>query len=688
MKTIESFFKPKSVAIIGATANERKVGYALLRNMLSCGYPGKLYPVNPKRNEIMGMKCYPSPQKLPETPELAVLVVPPEACVRTVEELGQMGTRAFLVISAGFKEAGDEGKALEKKLVDAANAHGALIVGPNCLGIIDTHTPLNATFATVMPPRGNVAVLSQSGAVLSAFFDWSIDEGVGFSKVVSLGNQAQLDESHFFNYLSQDPSTEAILAYIEGVEDGKRLIKALKNASLKKPVIVLKVGRSKKGARASSSHTGSIAGSDDAYSAAFRRAGALRVKLMQELFIGAKAFSLLPRRPVKSIAILTNAGGPGIIATDAIEEHGMELAELSEAAKSTLKKILPPMASVNNPVDVIGDANAERYARSLDVLLDAPEVDGVIVLLTPQLMTEITETARCIARRKGRKPVVCAFMGEHRVAGGVEVLKSHGIPNYQFPEEAVKAFELLNTYQKTKGGFPEPEMKRDLEGLKELLKKDRFQADTLDEFPSMEILKAAGIETPRMVLAKSPREAKEAAEHLGFPVVMKISSPDVLHKSDIGGVMTGVGPDQVEEAFLNIVERAKRAGAKNIRGVLVEESAPRGVDLIVGFKKDPTFGHLLMVGLGGIYVEILKDVSFGICPVSEKEALFMMRELKSYPILEGARGGVRVNLEALARTISLFSFIPVITGLSEGEINPLRATESRIMALDARFTKA
>ena len=688
--SINSFFKPKSVAVVGATPSEKKVGYAIMRNLVKHGYTGKIYPVNPKRDEILGIKVVKNLQNLPEAPELAILAVPPRACIEAVDTLGSMGTKAFLVISAGFKESGEEGKRLEKTLVETAHKYGARITGPNCLGIIDTHTPLNATFATVMPPTGNVAVVSQSGALLSAFLDWSIDEGVGFSKVISLGNQCDLDEADFIEFLGEDPETDVILVYMEGVADGTKLIEKIQKASSQKPILILKVGRTEAGSRASSSHTGSITGSDEAYTAAFRKGGAIRAKTMEDLFIAAKMFSRYRPAPVGNIAILTNAGGPGIMAADAIEEAGLKLASLKKETKEKLSRVLPPAAALNNPVDVIGDADASRYRNALKILSEAEEVDSILVLLTPQLMTEITETARTISRYKHQKPTICAFMGKHRVKEGVEILKSSGVPNYDFPEQAVEALRFTESYLKAKGGYPlradvHVDQKQ-IDEARKILEKAKDQQKVLDEYIAMELVEAFGIPTPKRSLARNLDEAIKAADSIGYPVVLKISSPEILHKSDVGGVITDVkSPEELEKAFRELMARASKITEK-IRGVMIEEMAPQGVDLIIGFKRDDTFGPVVIVGLGGIYVEILKDVAHGIAPISVIEATGMIRSLKSLPILEGARGRSAVNIPLLAETISRFSLLAQeLTDLKEGEVNPLRATPQGIIALDARF---
>ncbi len=684
---MKSFFKPESIAVVGATASEKKVGYAVLRNILRCGYRGRIYPVNPRRREILGLRVYNSLKELPEVPELAVLVVPPAACVEAVNELAKAGTKAFLVISAGFKETGEEGAELERRLVELTRSYGARVVGPNCLGVMDTHTPLNATFATVMPPKGNVAVVSQSGALLSAFFDWSIEEGVGFSKVVSLGNQADVELADVVEYLAEDRETEVILAYLEGARDGRRLIEALKKASLNKPVLVLKVGRTGAGSRASSSHTGSITGSDDAYAAAFRKAGAIRVDSMEELFLAAKVFSCYRPVRVGSVVVLTNAGGPGIMVADAVENSTLRMAELSSRIKELLTRVLPPVASVANPVDVIGDADAARYRESLGILLEAEEVDSVIVLLTPQLMTEIAETARALVSHRNGKPVVAAFMGEDRVAEGVEILRAGGIPSYRFPEHTVYALDMMNRYLDVRGGYSlEGEFTFDLGDRVQELLVEHKNYGALDQYPAKGLVKLAGIPVPRGRLVRSEDEAVSAAQEMGFPVVMKLSSPYLLHKTDVGGVRVGLkGEDEVRRAFRELVDVAASIGVE-VRGVLVEEMAPDGVDLIVGFKRDATFGPVVVVGLGGVYVEILKDVAYGVAPLSAEEALDMLKTLKSYPLLEGARGGVRVKVDALVEAVCRFSQLALeLDGVSEGEINPLRATAEGVVALDARF---
>ncbi len=686
----EAFFKPRSVAVVGASEDPRKVGYALARNLLDPPFPGDLYFVNPKREVILGKPVYHQIKDLPQAPELAVLVVPPRACIQALDELGAMGTRRAIVISAGFKEAGAEGARLEEALVETARHHGIRLVGPNCLGMIDTHTPLNASFAAFMPPKGSIAFLSQSGALLTALLDWATEEGIGFSKLVSLGNRADVTETFFLDYLEKDPETRVILLYIEGLKDGRRFIEVARRVNLSKPILVVKSGRTQAGARAVSSHTGSIAGSDQAYEAAFKKAGVVRVGTVAQLFYGAAAFATQPLPRGRKVAILTNAGGPAIMASDAVDSSILEMARLSRETVETLRKILPPMANVYNPVDVIGDADAQRYAGALEALLADPAVDAILVILTPQMMTQVEATARILVERKGKKPTVASFMGGEGVKKGVEILKEGEIPHYPFPEDGVEALSLMALYRDSREEKDEsiPAFYRDRDKAQALLEGWMNQGiETLDEYLARELLECYGIPLPRAILATNPEEAVEAARELGFPVVLKLSSPQVLHKSDVGGVKVGLSsPQEVEGAFYEITLRARKHFPKaHIRGVLVEEMAPEGVDVIMGFTRDATFGPLVMFGLGGIYVEILKDVTFRLAPLTFGEAREMVREIKSYPILRGARGGQKVDLDALVEALVRFALLAWELDLAEGETNPLRVATKGVVALDARF---
>lgn len=682
---MKEFFKPKSVAVIGASKNPGKVGFSVVKNLKDSGFGGNVYCVNPNYSELMGYPCFKSIESLPQT-DLAVLVVPPKACIDAVAELGKRGTKAVIVISAGFGETKD-GKYLEKTLLEVAKKFGVRLIGPNCLGVMDTHSKLNATFAKVFPPKGNVAVVSQSGALLSAFFDWAIDEKVGFSKVVSLGNQIDVSVSELIEFLGDDPETNAILLYLEGLKDGKDFMRAAYKVSGKKPIIAIKVGRTKAGMKAASSHTGSMAGSDQAFDAAFRKVGVLRVKSMEELFDIAKLISVNGIRDVANVAIVTNAGGPGIIASDAIEESTLKLANLSEETVRRLMEKLPPMANFYNPIDVIGDADSSRYEYAIKCVIEDKNVDVVLVLLTPQLMTDIAETAKVITKFKGEKPIVTSFIGRHRVLEGIEILKTGGIPNFPFPERAVKALDVVNRYFNEVKFDPSSGMEM-LEFVKEKISGLIHPGKIYPEYDSLEILKNLGINVPKAYLTKTIDEALEVAENIGYPIVAKVYSIKALHKTDVKGVIVGIGNrDELIRAYNSIVTNFKERFNELPEGIVLEEMVDNGVDVIVGFKRDEIFGSITLFGLGGVFVEVLKDVAIGISPVSKKEALYMIDSIKSSVLLKGKRTHINVDFDRLAEIINLFSLIPIaIPYVEEGEVNPLRITQSgKIVALDARF---
>ncbi len=686
MKDIEKFFKPKSLAIVGATLNPTKVGYSIVKNIKDANYKGKVYCVNPNYTDVMGFECYPDMDRLPEAPDLAILVIPPKACIDALDKLGRIGTKAVVVISAGFGET-EEGKRLQDELLSTARKYGIRLVGPNCLGVMDTHSNLNATFARVFPPKGPVGVISQSGAVLSAFFDWALDERVGFSKVVSLGNQADLTATEFIEFLADDPETEIILMYIEGLKDGRRFIEAASKASLKKPIVAIKVGRTASGKKAASSHTGSITGSDTAYDAAFKKAGILRVNTLEELFDIARLISSVEVKPVERIGIVTNAGGPGIIASDAIESSTLKLAELSKKTIERLKEKLPPMANFYNPVDVIGDADHKRYEWAIEALLDDENVDAILVILTPQLMTDIPDVAKSIVKHKGRKPIIASFIGRARVSEGTRILRENGIPNFPFPERGIKALDTINRYLKEKHYSIREDVEL-VEKIRSSLIEDIQPGRSYPEFDSLKILEKIGFPVAKAILVRSKDEAERASLEIGFPLVLKVYDPEILHKSDIGGVVVGIrSTEELLREIDGMGDRVRKKLGREPEGYVIEEMVGDGIDIIIGFSKDDTFGPMTMFGLGGIFVEVLKDVSFSVSPTSVEEAIDMIKSIKSYKILTGIRGGVKVDIESLAKLVSVFSHIPIaIDILKEGEINPLRITkDGRMYVVDARF---
>jgi len=692
---LDAFFHPQSVAVIGASRDPEKLGYAVLANLKEGGYPGRLYPVNPKADEILGLKAYPSVLDIPDPVDLAVVVIPYRFVPAVLEQCGQKGVRAVVVISAGFREAGREGLERERELVEIARKYHLRLIGPNCLGVIDTGTPLNATFAAGMPPAGPIAFMSQSGALGTAVLDMALAGRIGFSKFVSLANKADVSEIDLLEAWGDDPASRVILIYVEGLPDGQRFIQVARKVTRHKPVVAIKSGVTKSGSRAVSSHTGSLAGSEAAYKAAFRQAGVIRATSMEALFDYARAFAYQPLLKGDRIGIVTNAGGPGILATDALEHAGLEIPRLARETVGALEAHLPGAASAANPVDVLGDALADRYEHAIRLVLADPNVDGLIVIVTPQAMTEIERTAHVVGRmaRETDKPVLGCFMGEARIEAGIEVLRQYGVPNYPFPERAAAALAAMSAYRRERERpiFEAQPCEVCIPPVRELF--DRVRAEgrvSIGDAEAREVLEAYGFPVPKSRLAKTSDEAIEVAEEIGYPVVLKVASPDILHKTDVGGVKLNLStPDDVRDAFDLIVYRAGRyvPGAR-IWGCLVQQMVSGGREVLVGMSRDPQFGPLVAFGLGGIYVEALKDVAFRVAPFSRQEAEEMIREIRAYPLLEGIRGEPPADheamVDALLRVSQLVTDFPEIVEL---DINPLMVfDEGRgAMAIDMRL---
>ncbi len=692
----DTIFKPNSVALIGASKVSGKVGYSLLKNIKEGGYAGKIYPVNPTTQEILGVKVYPDIKSIPDTIDLAVFMIPPKAIIASLKDCAEKNAKFVIVISAGFKEVGVEGALLERQLKEQADTYGMRVVGPNCLGIIDTKSKLNASFAADMPLTGDISILSQSGALLTAILDWALANDMGFSKFVSLGNKADLNEADFIEYLADDPDTKVILGYIEGVADGKTFIEKAYKASKKKPVILIKAGGTKVGARASSSHTGTLAGSDAAFDAAFKQSGVIRAHTIEELFDIGKLLEGQPLPANGGLAIVTNAGGPGIITADATERAGIRLAHISDESVLSLKKVLPPSAAFGNPFDIIGDALAYRYKSAIDIVMNDKDVAGIFVLLTPQDMTEIDKTANIVVdtAKHADKPILAGFMGGRDVGKGIKVLNNGKVPNYIFPESAIKAYKIALDY---KDWLSRPEktyrkFEVDLQSVKHAL--NTIQASgrsSLVDVEARKVIEAYGFKTPKSMLANTLEQAKSSAVTAGYPLVMKIASPDILHKTDVGGVVVGINNEQqLEQAFSSITNNARRfMPSARIWGVVVQQMLTTGTETIVGMHIDPNFGPLIMFGLGGIYVEVLKDVSFRVAPVSESEAYEMIREIRSYPLLQGVRGEKKRDIDsisdAILRVSQLVTDNPEIVEL---DINPLlvQAEDEGAIAVDARIS--
>jgi len=675
----EAFFEPRSLAVIGASSHPDKVGYAVLANIVKSGYEGKVYPVNPKAHEIQDIECFNDVHDIPETPDLAVIIVPAIHVPETVSELAGRGVRGAVIISSGFKETGIEGRRLERDIVKRAHEGGMCLMGPNCLGIINTALPLNASFARKIPPKGSIGVISQSGAICTSLIDWARDEVVGFSKVISLGNNADLVESDFLEALTEDPATSVISMYLEGVSDGKRFFKALAAANKIKPVVLYKAGITQAGAQAASSHTGALAGSESAYDALCTQASTLRARSVGELMGLSRSLATQPIPKGPRVGIVTNAGGPGIIASDACEKAGMTLAHISNRSVERLRKYLPAAASTHNPVDILGDADALLYAIATEALLDDPAVDAVLIILTPQAMTEIYRTADEIIRiaRNAHKTVMCSFMGAGSIDAPVKRLQKAGIPNIPYPDEAMlmlgRMYERQIELQRPTSRAVKFEADKTL--VKKLFQTYKDKGDVQVEGDDCRrVLDAYGIPYAPYKVAGDLDEARREAEAMGYPVVMKIVSPQILHKTDVGGVVLNIRDSkQLDKEYDDMMMNIHRLmPSAEIYGVGIQKMVQPGRELILGVVKDPQFGPMVMVGLGGIYVEAFKDVVFRLAPVPPGEAARMLRELQAFRLLEGLRGEPPADVEAVEEILQRTSQLAVENpALSEMDINPL-----------------
>jgi acetyltransferase len=672
-------FEPASLAVVGASAHPDKVGYAILANIIKSGYEGEIFPVNPHADIIQDIACAPDIASLPVAPDLALIVVPAGAVPQAVSALVEKGTKAAVVISAGFREIGIAGRQLEHEVTGAARKGGMRLLGPNCLGIMNTGLPLNASFARKMPPRGSIGVISQSGAICTSLIDWARAEGVGFSKLVSLGNSADLVESDFLEALAEDDQTKIVCMYVEGVSDGSRFFDSLRDASKKKPVVIFKAGTTQAGAQAASSHTGALAGSESAYNAVCEQAPALRAHSVEELVQLSRSLATQPVPQGRRVAIVTNAGGPGIIASDACDRAGMTLAEISESALKQLRKYMPAAGSTHNPVDLLGDADSILYAIAVETVLADPQVDAVLVILTPQAMTEIYRTADEIIRlaRNSHKTIMCSFMGAGSVDAPVSRLQKAGIPNIPYPDQAMivlgRMYErLAQTKRPVTHGT---RLKVDRARVKEMFAEYGRRGETqVEPEDCRTVLEAYGIPFAPLKVASDSDEAEKIAGDMGYPVVLKIVSPQIVHKTDIGGVVLNIkNAEELEDAYYDTVNRARRQvpGAE-IQGVSIQKMLPQGKELILGMAKDPQFGPLIMVGLGGIYVEAFKDVVFRLAPLTSWDAGQMLRELKAHPLLMGLRGEKAADVDAVEDVLLRISLLAVNHPvLSEMDINPL-----------------
>ncbi len=699
MRNTGSFTSPKSLAVIGASNTPGKIGYALVMNLVESGYKGMIYPINPKEKEILGIPCFPSLADVPEDIETAIFCIPARKALDTAVECGKKGVKTLVVITAGFKEIGRAGAELEKEFMSICRQYGMRVLGPNVVGFIDTHTPINATFLKGFPPKGEIAFISQSGAILASILDWSISAGgIGYSKIYSLGNKADLSEVDFIAEAVDDPNTKVILCYIEDVTHGPEFLKVVAEATRKKPVIILKSGTSQSGALAASSHTGALAGSDLAYNTAFKRCGVLRVSSMSELFDLAISFVNQPVPRGDRVAIVTNSGGPGIIATDRVEAHGLQMARFSKETIEELRSYLPAEAGIYNPVDVLGDARADRFKFALGKVLQDESVDSVAVLLCPVAVTEPLETARVLIdynRDFPDKTIVAAYMGGQALAEGTKLLSNSGIPCFPMPETAIAAIAGMSEYRrlieqadtKQEAAYFKPDQKT-VKAVFYDAHRDRRLALLGSE--AAEVAEAYGIHAIPIILSQSPDEAAAIADEIGYPVVLKVASPKILHKTDVGGVVIDLKtPDDVRRAYVDIIENVHTYLPKVIpHGIEVQKMVPKGIELIAGMTRDVQFGPLIGFGLGGIFVNLIKDVSFRLAHgLTSSEIAEMISETKAYSLMKGFRGDKPVNIGAVSdiiyRLASLAVDFPEIT---EIDINPVFAYEHGAAALDVKIT--
>ena len=697
---LDVFFSPKTVAVIGATENPGSVGRTLLWNLVTSPFGGTVYPVNPKRPSVLGVKAYKSVSEIPEQVDLAVVVTPPPSIPGIIRECGENGVRGAIVISAGFKEIGAEGAALERQLVEAAQAAEIRVVGPNCLGVMSPLSGLNATFATTIARPGSVGFISQSGALCTAVLDWSLKEMVGFSAFISIGSMADVGWGDLIYHLGNDPKTKSIVIYMESIGNARAFLSAAREVALNKPIIVIKPGRSAAAAKAAASHTGSLTGSDEVLEAAFRRSGVLRVNNIADLFYMAEVLSKQPSPKGPRLTIVTNAGGPGVLATDALIMGGGELSDLTDETIAAYNAVLPPTWSHNNPVDIIGDASPERYASALEIAAKDPNSDGMLVILTPQAMTDptrIAEQLKPLSKQEG-KPVLASWMGGVDVAAGEEILNRANIPTFPYPDTAARAFNYMWQYSyNLRGLYETPAISEDSANwmpdrklVGDIIARSRGEnRSILTEFESKQVLAAYGIPVAQTIVATDSAAAVKAAEQIGFPVVLKLFSETITHKTDVGGVQLNLNSAQsVERAFIAIqTSVSEKVGAQHFQGVTVQPMVKLkdAYELIIGSSLDPQFGPVLLFGTGGQLVEVFKDRALALPPLNTTLARRMMEQTKIYKALKGVRGRKPVDLQALEVLMVRFSaLVAEQRWIKEIDINPLLASPDGLIALDAR----
>jgi acetyl coenzyme A synthetase (ADP forming)-like protein len=691
---LESLLYPNTIAVMGASRTAGKVGYAVITNLIKGGFEGEIVPVNPSGGELMGQKFYTSLEEFGKEIDMGVITVPAKAVMGAVTSCLDAGAKSIVVITAGFKEVDEEGARLEQDLVDLCQSHGARLMGPNCLGVMNIHHKMDATFANYMPKPGGISVISQSGALGTAILDWTAARKMGLATLLSIGNKADLNETDFLAALANDDKTKVVASYLESIISGDDFVRVAESVAQVKPVVILKAGTTSAGSKAASSHTGALAGADIAYGAAFKRSGVIRAETFEALFDYATALAMQPLPKGDRVAIITNAGGPGIMAADAVENAGMTVASLHPDTAKALREKLPAAASVGNPIDVLGDAGPDRYAEAVEAAQSDPTVDAIIVILTPQAMTLPLETAQAIAAKaNGSKPLLATFMGGVDVMPGREALMAANLPDYPSPERAAAALKAMVYYASWRKRPPRvvtrfPVNRRRVERI--ISRQLRTGRTYMGEAKAKEILRAYDFTVPEGRLVTTVEEAMEMAPRIGYPLAMKIVSPDIIHKSDVGGVKLNLNsPRDVADAYeLMLLRISRKMPDAVLEGVYLENMVPRGREVILGMTRDPQFGPMLMFGLGGIFVEVMKDVTFHLAPITEEEAMQMLMGTRSYKLLEGVRGQEGVDLGAIGKALQRISqLVTDFPQIDELDINPfiVGALGEDSVAADARI---
>jgi len=698
---LDKIFHPKSVAIIGASDEEGTVGCALMKNFRELGFEGRLYPVNIRKSEVFGLQAYPSVEQIPETVDLAVIATPARTVPDVVEQCGKAGIKGLIIISAGFKEIGAEGKALEERITRLKKEYDLRIIGPNCLGVIRPSSRLNATFISKMPKPGNIAFISQSGALGTAILDWALHENIGFSNFVSIGSMIDVDFGDLIDYFGTDPKTKSILMYVEGLSDARKFMSAARHFARTKPIIVVKAGKFSESAKAAASHTGSLTGEDNIYDAAFKRAGVVRVDEIADLFNCAEVLGTQPLPKGSNMAIITNAGGPGVMATDSLIARGGKVAKLSPRTMEILNSVLPPFWSRGNPIDILGDAHADRYKVVLEACLDDENIDGVLVIYTAQAVSEPVEIANSIvelvkSKAYHNKTMLTSFMGYGAVEEANRVFSENNIPTYTTPEQAIKTYLYMYQYKRnlellyeTPEEIPVDVMapKRPLMVI--LRNVAAANRENLTEAEAKKFLEYYNFPVVETTVARTADEAVCLAAQIGYPVVLKILSPQIIHKTDAGGVVLDLNNEaEVREAFDRIMQRAKQYDPNaEIQGTIVQKMVKKtGYEVIIGAKRDPLFGPVILFGMGGVGVELFKDFALGLPPLNQTLVRRMMEETKVYQLLKGYRNVPPANIKLLEEIMVLFSQLLVdFPQLKEVDINPLFINSEEALAFDARI---